>query len=172
MKDKYLRERELLKLLYRDMEEVELEPGYFEDAVPGSHTDMIRTFHEYYGEAEEGVYGEYYFMPSAPDEEAYYFTAALTLVDEIKEECIPDLAEALSKLSFYMPVGTFCLNKTGQIVVYKVSEIIAADLDKEAAVDLMNRTATHAIAVPERYVIVLRQLATGNLSMEQFLMLF
>lgn len=172
MKDKYLKERELLKLLYKDMEEANFEPGYYEDAIPATHTDMIRTFHPYYGEAEEGVFGEYYFMPSLPDEEAYYFTATLTLVEEINEECIPVLAEAISKMSFYMPVGTFCMNKPGEIVVYKVSEIIAADMDIKAAVDLMNRTSTHAIGVPERYVTVLRQLATGQLTLEQFLMLF
>ncbi len=71
-----------------------------------------------------------------------------------------------------MPVGVFCLDKAGSIVVYKVSEIITADMDKKTAADLMNRAASHAIGVPERYVMVLRQLATGKLSLEQFLMLF
>ncbi|MBE5913403.1 MAG: hypothetical protein E7274_05035 [Pseudobutyrivibrio ruminis] len=172
MEEKTKRERQLLKLLLADMEEAHMEPEYFENAVPQSNTDMIRTFHPYYGEVEEGIIGEYYFMPSGASKDMYYFTAVMTLANDIDPKYIPVVTEAISKLNFYMPVGSFVLNKTGDILAFKVSEILSNDIDIESSVKLMNLASSHAIQLPERYVQVLLQLADGSLSLEQFLMLF
>lgn len=171
MDDKTKREKELLKLLFADMEEAHMEAEYFENEIPGTHADLIRTYHPYYGELEEGIIGEYYFMPSGASKDMYYFTATMNLLEDIDEKYIPVVSEAIAKLSFYMPVGNFSLNKDGTILVFKVSELMPEDLDLESSANLMNLAASHAIQLPERFVQVLLQLSEGKLSLEQFLML-
>ena len=171
MENNKKKEKELLKMLYVDMEEAHMEPEYYEDAVPAAHTDMIRSFHPYYGEIEDGATCEYYFMPSPEGSEMHYFTAVMTLAYDIDSKYIPAVSEAITKLSFYMPTGTFVMNKQGTILAFKVSQILPDDLDEDSCVSLMNVAASHAIQLPERYTQVLLQLADGRLSLEQFLML-
>ena len=123
-----------------------------------------------FGEHLDRVTGEFFFseVPGDPDG-ARYFSAVLTMRDDVPVDHVPDLAFALSTLNFYIEKGCFALNKPADILAYKAVRFLPGDTDegilfKECSAEMEQTYETAA-----KYATVVLALAEGSLPLEKFM---
>ena len=123
-----------------------------------------------FGEHLDRVTGEFFFseVPGDPDG-SRYFSAVLTMRDDVPVDNVPDLAFALSMLNFYIEKGCFALNKPADLLAYKAVRFLPGDTEEEILFKECGAELEQAYEIAAKYATVVLALAEGSLSLEKFM---
>lgn len=163
-------QHELLLALKKDFEQVEIPIALRDAREENLPMDILTSLHLNYGHGQHEVMGEYYFFPM-PEEDvpAHYFSTMLNLENEIRQDCLPQLREAVCALNFYIQCGSFVVNPTGTLLGFRFITPIPVDFKFEQALQLMNLNVGHSLELAEHHVDDLIRVAQGKLSLKDFM---
>ncbi len=120
------------------------------------------------GEAEEGSFGEFYFDPiHSEEDEIQRFTAAITIMDQLSEEHLPELYEAMAHINFRLPCGAYSIDKEKQFLAYRLTVPLSMELKGDTLYDAMDVCVASAINAADLYMEPLIRLAIGELTLEE-----
>lgn len=167
MKEK---KKELLKALQEKFGEWEIGTVYRDGEAEKLPMDILTVLVTEYGNSLEDVMGEFFFMPETEGqtEEILRFNCIFTLTENLEEKQLPDLYEAAGILNYYTEAGTFAVNKTGGMLVYRNSLALPAEMDTEKALELIVTNVLFSMNVSERFVDILLQVNDGRMDIEDF----
>ena len=166
------RKRQLLDQVEKEMAEVFDGTTVFDGAELDSPVDMLRILETGYGSALTEVLGEFYFNPNNEEDELWVFSGTVVFTDQLEEKYIPLLAEALVKMNFYLPIGGFAINAPGKLLSYRIHQTIRISDSDESILEQMRTLINMAFGVPQPYCGVLLKMSEGNVTMEEFSVLF
>ncbi len=125
-----------------------------------------------FGEHLDTCLGEYFFRPVPGDPEGgRYFSALITLRNDIPLEHVPEVAYALSMLNFYIETGCFALNKPADLLVYKLVRTFPGDTPEETLLRECVLLMEEAYSIAARYSTPVLALAEGSMDLPAFLKL-
>lgn len=164
------RKEKLLKMLQAKMKEWEIESVYRDGKEEALPTDILTVLVTEYGNGLEDVLGEFFFMPAieGQPEDAFRFNCVFTLTEELDAQNLPDLYEAIGTLNYYTETGTFAVNKAGGMLVYRNSIALPAEMEDEAAMELIEANVAFSLNVSERFADLLLRVNDGRMSMREF----
>lgn len=163
-------QHKLLVALKQDFEEVEVPVTLRNAEGENLPMDILTTIHLDYGQGRHEVMGEYYFFPMPQEDvSAHYFSTMLNLENEIRQDCLPQLREAVSALNFYLQCGSFVVNPSGTLLGFRFITPIPFNFSFEQALQLMNLNVGHSLELAEHHVDDLIRVAQGKLSLQDFM---
>lgn len=165
LEKKYQERHELLAQMQDELEEgliaCELtEPEEIESEEQGEVTipEMLHVVVD--GLGEEGMIGEFFFQPLGDEtDKVQYFTVLLTLADELKEEKLPALFEAMSYANVRVLCGAFYVDEDKEFLFYKMTIPLPVDLSRDDLYKQMNIAVGNSIAAASEYREQLVELA-------------
>lgn len=141
-----------------------------EDGLP---VDILTTLHTEFGQDSDEAMGEFYFAPNANGEsQVQYFTSVITLSEEVNKEHLPELYEAISKLNFYLPVGSFAIDEEDSSLAYKHVVPIRVDCSQEELLQQVDILIAHALSISEEYIAILLHVSEGKATVQDIIDLF
>ena len=131
-------------------------------------TPIISVIFDGLGMEHDEVFGEFYFLPF-PDEDVdfQHFSAVITIADEIKEEHLSELFEAMSYINFVLPGGSFCIDSEKQFLAFRLNVPLPADMDNEELYHEINIVMGNAVALTDIYMDQLLKIMDGEKSVEE-----
>ena len=130
---------------------------------------MLTTLHRNLGMAGNEVMGQFYFLPLLDEEQPFhFFTSMMTLDEEVPADKYEDLAMAATMLNFYLPGGSFIVEKDGGIIAFKNTSYIPVNVTLEDALVLADANMGVAFNLTDSYVDAFMQLLRSEITLEQF----
>ena len=128
--------------------------------------EILTVLLDTFGDGErEGAAGEFFFMPfSSEEDRVQYFCAVLTLMDDISEENLPALFEAMSGINFALPCGSYSVDRDHRFLTYKLTVPLPAELNSDALYDEMNICVSNAVNSADAYADTLIKISCGEAS--------
>ncbi len=121
------------------------------------------VFDELGQDNEEGVLGEFFFLPPASEEdEVQHFSTVLTIADDIDKTKLPDLFETMSHINFKIPCGAFCIDEDAEMLLYRHTVPLPIDESKEALLKEMNICMANALVSADMYLDLLLKINNGE----------
>ena len=115
------------------------------------------------GVSHDEVLGEFYFQPLNSDEDVVgFFTCVMTLSEEVYEETLARLYEAISVLNFYIPNGAFGVSKDMGAITYRVCLVYPLTTEKDALFDLANAAMGNTLTLLDRWVDIVLRISEGK----------
>ena len=106
-------------------------------------------------------------MPVSSEEaEVQYFTAVITIADELDTERIGELFEAMSYINFKVPAGSYCIDKDRSFLVYKLTTPLSVGLSEDALYEQVNISMGTATAMADLYMDLLRRILENEITLE------
>ena len=163
------RKTKLLKMLQERMREWEMASVYRDAQAQQLPTDILTTLITEFGNGLEDAMGEFFFLPELEgrEEDALCFNCVLTLAEDLVEDYVPALYEAIALLNYYMEAGAFAVNKEKTLLAYRNSLALPIELGDEAALDMILANIAYSINVAERFSDLLVQISDGRMSVEE-----
>ena len=119
-------------------------------------------------DAEEGAFGEFFFDPIASEEdEIQHFSCVITLMDDLPQEHLPELFEALAYINFILPCGRYCIDKDRSFLAFRLTVPLPMELSGDALFDQMNICMANAVAGADIFLEPLVQLASGEITLDE-----
>lgn len=164
------RKIQLLKDLQKKLKEWEIDSLYRDSSTDEIPTDIVTALITEFGNGLDEVLAEFFFMPQieGQEEDGLYFHSVFTLAENVTEEMLPRLYEAVSILNCFTETGTFAVTKDGSTLIYRNSIAMPLDIDDSAAEALIAANAMFAINVSEQFADALLKVTDGRMSMEEF----
>ena len=131
--------------------------------------DVLRVLVTEYGSDLTDILVEYSFIPFEGPDEVWYFSSVLTIETAVPAEGVPALSQAIARLNFVLPYGSFALSVDGKMLVYKSITALRSDCDDETLYKDIELSADTALLVPEQYTGLLLKVADGSLLISDFL---
>lgn len=130
---------------------------------------MLTTLHRNLGVEDNEVMGQFYFMPLFDEEQPFhFFTSCMILDEEVPAERYEVLAKATTMLNFYLPAGSFVVEKNGGLIAYKNTSFIPVNVSLEDAMVLADANMGVAFNLTDSYVDAFMRLLKGTITLEQF----
>lgn len=163
------RKVKLLKMLQERMKEWDIASVYRDSESEKLPIDILTTLIEDFGNSLEDAMGEFFFMPKIEgrEEDALYFNSVLTLSENLTEEMLPALYEAISILNYYTESGTFAVNKDGDMLVYRNSVALPLEMSDETVFEMILANVAFSINVAERFSDLLLRVCDHRMSIEE-----
>ena len=115
---------------------------------------------------DEGAIGEFYFSPiDSEDDEVQIFNALITLSEEVREESLANLYEAMSYINFTIPSGAFSIDKDHRFLCFRLSVPMGIDAGREEVYELINIATANAVAIADGYAGVLMDVIDEKMSL-------
>ncbi len=156
--------KERIYQLYADEGEI-IHPEWQGDTLDVLTVELLR-----FGEHLDRCLGEYFFRSVPGDlDGAQYFTALITLKNDISVENVPQLAYALGILNFYVETGCFALNKPADLLVFKSTRKFPGDTPAETVVRDCVLLIEEAYEIASKYCTPVFALAEGSMELMEFM---
>ncbi len=154
---------ELLERL-RDSLQEQLVISEIRGAENEGEPEVLRVVFDQLGQDnEEGVLGEFFFLPPiSGEDEVQHFSAVLTIADDIDKSRLPELFRAMSYINFRIPCGSFCIDQDEEVLIYRLTTPLPARLRDEDMFDQMNICLTNALISADMYLDILLKILTGS----------
>lgn len=157
---------ELLDRLVEEFHEAYIAAAVAEIDDPEAPKIVRALLHEV-GDSD-GVMGEYFFTPMSSEEDPIQvFNAILTLSEDIPEDNLPALFEAMSYINYHIPVGAFSLNMEHTFFCFKMSVTIPMGYDKDVIYGLMSAAAGNSASIVDLYMQPLMDVANDKISVKE-----
>ena len=115
---------------------------------------------------EEAI-GEFCFLPVSSEEaEVQYFTAVITIADELDTERIGELFEAMSYINFKVPAGSYSIDKDRSFLVYKLTTPLSIGLSEDALYEQVNISMGTATAMADLYMDLLLRILENEITLQ------
>ena len=163
---KMIKERNELLIRLRDSLQEEMIACEIHEPENKEEPEILTVLLDTVGDEErEGAAGEFFFMPFTTGEDrVQYFCAVLTLMDDIPEENLPALYEAMSHINFALPCGSYSVDREGRFLTYKLTVPLPAELQGDALYDEMNICVSNAVNTADAYADILIKISCGEVS--------
>ena len=120
-------------------------------------------------EGEEAI-GEFCFIPMASDEaEVQYFTSVISIADEIEDDTLSALFEAMSYINFSVTCGSFSIDMNHSFLVYKLTVPMPVDISDETLYDQVNLYMGTATAMADQYMDLLLRMIEKELTLDDII---
>lgn len=167
-KDTILKERRsILDRIMTDMQE-DLTPALMREPEGENDPPILSVVFEGIGMEHEEAFGEFYFLP-LPDEKplVQYFAAIITIADELEDEHLSELFEAMSYINFTIPCGSYSIDSEKRFLAYRLTVPLPMDMDSEALYNELNVVIGNAVAVADIHADILLKVLSGEMSVEE-----
>lgn len=115
------------------------------------------------GVEHDETLGEFYFMPLATgDDKTGFFNGIITLTEELEQEHLDKLYEAISILNFHMLSGSFGVSQDKRFLSYKLTIPYPLDMEKEELYSLVNCAMGNAVTVCDQWVDIVLRISEGK----------
>lgn len=160
--EKIMKERHELLERLRDSLQEELVACEIIEAENENEPEVLRVLFDELGQDnEEGILGEFFFLPPGSDEdEVQHFSAVFTVADEIDKDKLPRLFEAMSYINFRIPCGSFSIDREEEILIYRLTTPFSVQMKGDDLYAQMNICLTNALICTDMYSDILLQLLT------------
>ena len=147
---------ELLERLQAALQE-ELVACELREAENEGEPEILRVvFDELGQDNEDGALGEFFFLPPGSEEdEVQHFSAVLTIADDIDKSKLPELYEAMSHINYEIPCGSFCIDKEGENLVYRLTTPLPTAVEGDELFNQMNVCMANALVSADMYMDIL-----------------
>lgn len=138
-----------------------------EDGVPGP---VLTVIYDEMGPDGDEVMGDYSVIVGENEEDTVaYIESFLTFTEELSNEHLPELYEAISKLNFFLPFGGFTINEAENVLGYKFGMPISMDLTDEGLYGAISLCMTGGFIQANNYVFPLMQISEGKMTLDEVL---
>ncbi|MCR4892738.1 MAG: YbjN domain-containing protein [Lachnospiraceae bacterium] len=145
----------------------------FLDRGEESDVDLLLCRHEALGLGGEAGDGQYFFLEyTAGAEDVQYFCAMITGDFPVDPDYIPLVHKGLTELNFFLPVGAFSTDETGDAIHYKLVLPLPEELSEEALFRQVNIGVGHALSLCRQWLNILSYLARGEIGVDELLSSF
>ncbi len=159
----------ILEDLKKEMESYDV-PTVLRKKEEGLPTDILTTLHREMGPKADEVMGEYYFMPITGDNaDVHCFTVSLSLSEELSEDNVDVIEEAIRILNYYMIDGYFLISPDKSTLIYRATAMFKIDLPYERGMEMIQIVIGVALQVVDRWVNKLLDLDHGAMTLESFI---
>ena len=114
---------------------------------------------------EEAI-GEFCFLPIISDEaKVQYFSSVISIADELDENCLEILYEAMSYINFQMACGSFCIDRNHSFLVYKLTVPVQVSVTDEALYEQVSMYMGTATAMADQYMDLLLRILDKEITL-------
>lgn len=159
----------ILEDLKNELESYEV-PAVIRKKEEGLPTDILTTLHREMGAKSDEVMGEYYFMPITGDNvDVHCFTVSLSLSEELSEDKVDIIEEAIRILNYYMIDGYFLISPDKTTLIYRCTAMFKIDLPYDRGMEMIQIVIGVALQTVDKWVKELLDLDRGDLTLEGFM---
>ena len=137
----------------------------------GSPMDILRVEIAGFGVDVVSVLGEFFFMPFE-DTDAFFFSSVITITGTLEKDAVPDIADLIARMNFFMPFGCFALGDEDKTIVYKYTVPVMTGSDDDTNNKVIARAVDSAIGMAENFDGYLRGVIRDQMSVEEVLEIF
>ena len=120
---------------------------------------------------DDGV-GQYFFNDFAMGaDNTEYFTALITLNDELAEGHLDELRASVCLLNYFTPYGACVLSPENEIT-FKYTVLLKADMEQAAAEEYLDLVVSHALEGFRRHIHLLISVVNGELTPDDIVELY
>ncbi len=128
--------------------------------------------HEALGFGGENAIGQYFFVDfEHAAENTDYFMSVISLEDDLSEDYIDSLFQAVSYLNYYLTYGSFVISDENSLM-FKLGVPLNSDMDQEKAEEYVNKIIAHSMEAFRRYIGWLVDVANGEMAPADIIELF
>ncbi len=163
--------RELLTTLANELnnaEDIE-DASLFTAEELEAQTDIVRCLIKETGADLIDTLGECFFLPLGNDADVSYFTTIITIIDEMEPDDATQFAEAVARINFFIPAGTFAIDEEESGLVFKYAVPIMNDASDEEKLKYMLTAFNASLGIVDKYEGYLMLVATGELDPEKMM---
>ncbi len=162
------RKKELLEMLEKELKKDDSigQMSIFTAKELGTPMDILRAEIMEFGPDLISVLGEFLFMPFE-DEGVLFFTSVITLSGTVPKGAAPDLAAAVARLNYNMPLGCFALGDDDKNLIFKFTTLIDAGDKKEKQASAVSRSVEMALSVSDRYMSFLLPVINNDMTVDE-----
>ncbi len=150
-----------------DAEDVENSSLFTADEL-GTDVDVVRCLIKETGSDLIDTLGEFFFLPIG-NEEVSYFTTMITIIDEMEPDEAAAFAEAVARINFFVPVGSFAIDEEESGLVFKYAVPIMDDASDDEKLKYMLTAFNASLGIVDKYEGYLMLVATGELEPEKMI---
>ena len=156
----------ILKGIQAEFESVGVTCDWMEEG-EASPVDLLITAHEGLGFFGESAMGEYFFMHyDRAAEDTEYFVCMISTEEEVTTENPAALIDAVNRLNYYIPYGSFMVTPENEVML-KMCSPISGSIPQEAAAKQINTLIAHALDLFQRRIGLLSDVAAGKVTPEE-----
>lgn len=130
--------------------------------------DILRAEIPGFGSDLVSVLGEFIFLP-IEEENILYFSTVLTLMHSVPKEAAPDIADAVARLNYYLPCGSFALGDNDQNLVFRFMMPISKEESDEDIERDMYLAVNTGIGTADRFEGYLKLVAKGEITTKEMI---
>ncbi len=97
----------------------------------------------------------------------WFFTAVITISDDLDKDYLPALVEAISYANFQLPAGCFSVDYTHSFLCFRLAAPLPVALSGDALFEEMNVVAATAVALADSHFSLLLDVSTGKTTVGQ-----
>ncbi len=161
--------QEILSRLEEDLQE-ELIPAKL---VKGENDDdpyVLNVLFDSLGVEEDEAYGEFLFYPFDTDEDAVqFFGGIITLTEDLPEEHLPELFEAISYINCTLPTGHFAISHEKNSLAYILTVPLPFELTGELLYKEVNAVLGSSVLSVDTYMDLLTSVSKGETGIKEVL---
>ncbi len=155
------RRHELLEGLCKDLNDEQIAAVIIKDE---GAAEMVRAILDELGDEDNPVEGEFFFRPvQSDDDAAWIFMSVFTISNELPQERLPELYEAMSYINFNLPCGSFSIDKDHRFFCYVLSSMIPEDMVDEELYREMDIAVGNAFVIADSYIGILSDVLNGKI---------
>jgi len=159
-----------LRYLEEALVGIEIAAQFHTEEFENGEVSLVTALLENFGTVEGDVYGEFFFLPDANEDERKdgysIFCSTLTICNEIQDEQMADLIQAIGLISGYVSLGGFSVNIPNRTLIFKHVVSIPPTASEEAFRDTAEAAVTLSLDFSEGYAGVLAGIAKGTQPLE------
>lgn len=134
-----------------------------EDPEDPDEPEVLTLLLDHMGSGSEECLEELWFQPfTSEEDELQFFTALIRFVDDLKEETLPALYEAVSRVNFRLPCGCFVMDRAGSFLSFRLTVPLPMDMEKESLYQEMHLIAGNAAAICDMHCGALLDVLRGD----------
>lgn len=125
--------------------------------------EMVSAMLDELGDGDMEVLGDFFFRPFETEEDTtQYFSAVITITDEIPGERLAELYEAISYVNFSLPAGCFSIDKDHRFFCFVLSIPLPVEMEDPALFEEIDLAVGNAFAIADAHIGILSDVLSGK----------
>ncbi len=133
--------------------------------------DILRAEIPEYGPELVSVLGEFFFFP-VDYEDTLFFSTVITLSSTLPKEAAPDVASAIARLNYYVPLGNYALGDEDKNLVYKMTLPIRTDEKKDKQTKDIINSVYYALGMAEKFLGYILMVVKNEITVDEMIGIF
>ena len=126
--------------------------------------EMVSALLDELGDEDMEIVGDFYFRPMKTDEDgAQIFMSVITISDELPQDRLAELYEAIAYVNFTLPAGCFSIDKDHRVFCYVLNAMLPMALSDDAVYKTINLAVGNTFAIVDSYIGILCDVIDGTI---------